>query len=73
MPDNYYLAFLKKQGQWLIANRGSAEFALFREGRSAKKALRELQEGKARFCDCGQWVLYSGGLSGHECEYDGEL
>lgn len=50
----------------MIADHDSGDFSVFTNESTAKAALRELNEGKARFCpDCGRWVLYRGGVDGH--------
>jgi len=63
----------RKQGRFpdkpvfLLQQDGSSEFCVFATRISAEKAKRELESGKARWCECGQWVKYSGGQECPQC------
>lgn len=65
----YLKQMTSKKGKtvWIVGVEGTADHTFFAKEESAKKAHRDLENGQAGFCKCGQWILYQGGRSHHTC------
>lgn len=70
-PD-YYIQEVGRKNKtlWAIRSRNGPDFCAFASRVSAQKALRDLLLHKAQFCECGEWVNYTGGRKVHSCSAD---
>lgn len=67
-PDSYYLTEVLRKGKpkWVIADAHGPDFAVFKNKRTAEATLKKLLNGKAQFCECGQWVNHEN-QKNHQC------
>ena len=75
------MAYILKQATWkrkgkiedrfVVYEAGTANAAIFKSPKSARKAISDLLGGKAEFCACGVWLHYKGGNSSHICPATG--